>query len=84
MVECPKCKEEVEELTYNCNLIEVGSFFLQDKTDPFYDSSSYENASDFEFHCPYCDEKLFTSEANALAFLKEESRVEEGKEVEVE
>lgn len=70
MVKCPKCKKEIEELTY-ASKVEVSQTFGVDDGKPTYsEMDDYGNHSNEEYVCPECNQTLFTDEDKAIEFLK--------------
>lgn len=71
-VKCPKCKEEINSLinvqnvwvSYYAELDKNGDIQYEGKDR--WDGNTDENGYD----CPNCDETLFTSEEEAINFLK--------------
>jgi hypothetical protein len=75
MPKCPKCGEEVSELFYK--VIDGGRVWLNDDGNIEYElaSDTYgDEAKWLEFTCPECGEVLFTSEEDAIEFLKPKAK----------
>lgn len=75
MKKCPKCKEQIENLTYECSATNSwGGTFDGKKHEQDWDSSDSDDLVDnqennVEYKCPECEEVLFTNEKEAKKFL---------------
>jgi len=78
-VKCPKCDAEIDHLHYfNYELmkadVSIQKVIHNDKVMNYLDYDSWDNLcvskDDPEYCCPECDHILFTSEAQAEAFLR--------------
>lgn len=71
MAECPKCKKEIEQLSYNSHVSVTQDFDVNPNG-----TTNYSAMDDFGEHinerykCPYCYETLFISEEMATKFLR--------------
>ena len=67
MARCPKCKKEINELDYQLDYTEEGTF----SKDASYDRSFLTGPADYDRHffCPKCYRLLFKTHEEAEEFL---------------
>lgn len=69
---CPKCKKEINELSYS-KIKEINGSVSLDSNDELEFDEEYniiEEQKEFNFSCPECDVVLFTDDEEAEDFLK--------------
>ena len=72
MPRCPGCHEEIDQLDVVAKETTWHTFFLMPGTGEPYWEETDRALDEFEgFYCPLCDVKLFETEEEAVAFLKE-------------
>jgi len=70
MAQCPKCGKEID---YLRNYSQSTGHFIVTLTKNGFLDYEHDSDSDYDtgvFCCPECDEELFSTEKEALAFLK--------------
>ena len=73
MINCPKCKKEIDELSHWEKIDSKSYCRLEgDELEYYGQDQFYDNATELEWCCPKCFEPLFYSEDEAIKFLKNE------------
>jgi hypothetical protein len=67
---CPDCKKEIDSLKYSSNVFTVQNFTIEDDEPSYSSMEEFGDHSNEEYHCPYCDHIIATSEKKAILFLK--------------
>ena len=75
---CPKCNKEIDELrniasgsmAYDYYIMPDGELHIEQESNGFVDDGNVN-----EWWCPECEEVLFTSEEEAVKFLKNEDEL---------
>lgn len=69
MAICPKCKEKIENLSYNSKVSVTQIFSIEEKIASYSSMGDYGDHSEEEYKCPECYETIATNEKDAFKFL---------------
>ncbi|MEM2463563.1 MAG: hypothetical protein QXY07_02645 [Candidatus Bathyarchaeia archaeon] len=75
MPKCPRCGEEISWLKNICEEVCEYYFELDENGEPFYDYIDSWAGDWNNYECPECGEILFTSEEEAIEFLKPKAKL---------
>ena len=67
---CPKCKKEIQQLSYNSKVAVTQDFSVYEGRGEYSVMDDYGEHSDEVYKCPECYETLFTDEDKAIEFLE--------------
>ena len=70
MPRCPQCGKEIDHLINWCRNYEEFVFSLTDDGEPDYEWVDTSPGDENEYYCPHCASLLFTSEEDAVKFLR--------------
>lgn len=76
MPKCPKCKKNIETLNWSTTLHHNG-WLEQNSNGDFYHEEDFRvGSTDYNYHCPECDEVLFVELEEAGEFLNKQKKQE--------